>query len=111
MSTQKKKKSGELINISVGPLLTEMVVAVIPDILKILTGFRCEFNVFHRQALCLLLTFSGTRPFPTPQARRCSGLLPVNSAGSGDVILPVSREGDEVTRGSPHSAYDNHLIQ
>ncbi|AHM29283.1 hypothetical protein CF57_25810 [Escherichia coli] len=45
----KQKKAGELINISVGLLLSEMVVPVIPDILKILVGFRCEFNSFHQQ--------------------------------------------------------------
>jgi uncharacterized membrane protein len=43
------KNTGEQINISFGPLLIEMVVPVIPDILKILVGFRCEFNSFHQQ--------------------------------------------------------------
>jgi uncharacterized membrane protein len=45
----KNKNTGEQINISFGPLLIEMVVPVIPDILKILVGFRCEFNSFHQQ--------------------------------------------------------------
>lgn len=54
MITQKQKTAGELINISFGPHLTEMVVPVIPDILKILTRFGCEFNIFHRQILYLL---------------------------------------------------------
>ena len=45
----KTKNTGEQINISFGPLLIEMVVPVIPDILKILVGFRCEFNSFHQQ--------------------------------------------------------------
>lgn len=53
MIIQKQKKTaGELINISFGPLLTEMMVPVIPDILKILNGFGCEFNIFYRQTLC-----------------------------------------------------------
>lgn len=55
-------------------------------------------------------TFSETHPFPTPQVRRCSGLLPTNPAGPGDVTPPVSNAGDEVTRGLPHPVYDNHLI-
>ncbi len=54
MITQKQKTAGELINMSFGPLLTEMVVPVIPNILKILTGFGYEFNIFHRQTLCQL---------------------------------------------------------
>lgn len=54
MITQKQKNTGELINIFFGQLLTEMAVLVIPDILKILTGFGCEFNIFHRQTLCQL---------------------------------------------------------
>lgn len=45
----KPKNAGELINISVGLLLSEMMVPVIPDILKILVGFRCGFNSFHQQ--------------------------------------------------------------
>lgn len=54
MITKKQKTSGELINISFDPLLTEMAVLVIPHILKILTGFRCDFTVFHWQTLCQL---------------------------------------------------------
>lgn len=54
MITQKQKSAGELINRSFGPLLTEMVVPVIPDIIKILTGFGCEFNISHRQTFCKL---------------------------------------------------------
>lgn len=54
MITHNRKNAGYLINISVGQLLTEMVVPVIPDILQILTGFRCEFNGFHRQPSCQL---------------------------------------------------------
>ena len=54
MVTQKQKiPESKLIYLS-ALSSPKMVVAVIPDILKILTGFRCEFNVFHRQALCLL---------------------------------------------------------
>lgn len=47
--THNLKNAGYLINISVGLLFTEMLAPVIPDILQILTGFRCEFNGFHRQ--------------------------------------------------------------
>lgn len=54
MITQKQKNAGKLINISFGPLVTEMMVPVIPDTLKILTGFGCEFNIFYRQTLCQL---------------------------------------------------------
>lgn len=54
MITQKQKNTGELINIFFGQLLTEMAVPVIPDILKILNGFGCVFNIFHRQILCQL---------------------------------------------------------
>ena len=54
MITQNKKNAGKLINISFGPLVTEMMVPVIPDTLKILTGFGCEFNIFYRQTLCQL---------------------------------------------------------
>ena len=59
----------------------KMVVAVIPDILKILTGFRCEFNGFHRKPSRQLSLFSETHFFPTTQVHRCSSLLPVNPAG------------------------------
>lgn len=104
------KNIGYLINIFVGLLFTEMEVPVIPDILQILTRSRCEFNGFHRQPSCLLSILSEMYPFPTPQVRRCSGLLPVNPAGSADVTLPVSRAGDEVTCGLLHSVYDNYLI-
>ncbi len=110
MITHNLKNVRYLINIFVGLLFTEMVVPVIPDILQILTGFRCEFNCFQRQLSYLLSLFSETHPFPTPQVRRCSDLLPVNPAGPGDVTLPVSHAGDEVTRELPHSVYDNHLI-
>lgn len=47
MNTHILSNSGDLINISVGQLLTEMMVPVIPDILKILAGLRCEFNCSH----------------------------------------------------------------
>ena len=47
--TQNLKNTGYLINISVSLLFTEMATTVVPDILHILTGLRCEFNAFHRQ--------------------------------------------------------------
>lgn len=50
MITHNLKNAGYLINISVGLLLTEIVVPVIPDILQILTGFRSEFNDFYQQS-------------------------------------------------------------
>lgn len=46
MITYNLKNVRYLINIFVGLLFTEMVVPVIPDILQILIGFRCEFNCF-----------------------------------------------------------------
>lgn len=49
MITHNLKNVGYLIKISVGLLLTEMVLPVIPDILQILTGFRREFNGFQQQ--------------------------------------------------------------
>lgn len=114
MITHNLKNVGYLINIFVSLLFTEMVVPVIPDILQILTGFRCEFNGFYRKPSRQLLLFSETHLFPTTQVHHCSGLLPVNPAGPGDVTLPVSLAGDEVTRGLPHSVTgliilkDNH---
>lgn len=52
----KQKKAGELINISVGLLLSEMVVPVIPDILKILVGFWiCPYISRHLLSLNPLL--------------------------------------------------------
>lgn len=47
--TQNLKNTGYLINISVSLFFTEMAITVVPDILHILTGLRCEFNGFHRQ--------------------------------------------------------------
>ncbi len=41
-----KQKAGELINISVGLLLSEMVVPVIPDILKIRLALGVSLTVF-----------------------------------------------------------------
>ncbi len=49
MITHNLKNVGYLINIFISLLFTEMVVPVMLDILQILTGFRCEFNGFHRK--------------------------------------------------------------
>lgn len=57
MITHNLKNAGYLINISVGLLLTEIVVPVIPDILQILTGFRSEFNDFYQQSSYQLLLY------------------------------------------------------
>ena len=81
MITHNLKNVGYLINIFISLLFTKMVVPVMLDILQILTGFRCEFNGFHRKPSRQLSLFSETHFFPTTQVHRCSSLLPVNPAG------------------------------
>lgn len=111
MITHNLKNVGYLINIFISLLFTEMVVPVMLDILQILTGFRCEFNGFHRKPSRQLSLFSETHFFSHDTG---SPLLKPSASKSrrtpGYVTLPVSLEGDEVTRGLPHSVYDNHLI-
>ncbi len=80
MITHNLKNVGYLINIFISLLFTEMVVPVMLDILQILTGFRCEFNGFHRKPSRQLSLFQKRIFFPT-QVHRCSSLLPVNPAG------------------------------
>lgn len=87
MITHNLKNVGYLINIFISLLFTEMVVPVMLDILQILTGFRCEFNGFHRKPSRQLSLFSETHFFPTTQVHRCSSLLPVNPAGHLDTWL------------------------
>ncbi len=110
MITHNLKNVGYLINIFISLLFTEMVVPVMLDILQILTGFRCEFNGFTGSPRASFHFFRNAffshdtgSPLLKPSASK-------SRRTPGDVTLPVSLEGDEVTRGLPHSVYDNHLI-
>ena len=64
MITHNLKNVGYLINIFISLLFTEMVVPVMLDILQILTGFRCEFNGFHRKPSRQLSLFFRNAFFP-----------------------------------------------